>query len=82
LELVPKFIDELHRKLEPGSMVFCATQRFRGSPEEPWYEKKETGNMVSLWRHDDGRSIEVIDTLFTEGPFERPVCGKGDKIAG
>jgi hypothetical protein len=50
----------------PGSTVFCATKRFRGPPEEPWYEKKETGNMVSLRRHDDGRSIEVIDTLFTE----------------
>jgi hypothetical protein len=65
-ELLPDFIDALHRRLEPDSIVFCASQRWQGSAEEPWYEKPETGDMVSLRHHDDGRPIEVVDTLFTE----------------
>ena len=65
-ELLPAFIDELHRRLEPDSIVFCASQRFEVSAEEPWYEKAETGDMVSLRHHNDGRPIEVVDTPFTE----------------
>jgi 2-polyprenyl-3-methyl-5-hydroxy-6-metoxy-1,4-benzoquinol methylase len=31
LQLLPTFLDKIHEKLEPGSMVFCASQRFRGN---------------------------------------------------
>jgi 2-polyprenyl-3-methyl-5-hydroxy-6-metoxy-1,4-benzoquinol methylase len=66
LQLLPTFLDKIHEKLEPGSMVFCASQRFRGNRDEPWYERRDTGDMVSMRHHDDGRPIEVVDTLFTE----------------
>jgi SAM-dependent methyltransferase len=75
-ELLPKFIDELHHRLEPDSVVFCASQRWQGSAEEPWYEKLETGDMVSLRHHDDGRPIEVVDTLFTEDLLREVLSGK------
>jgi hypothetical protein len=76
LELLPTFIDGLHRRLEPNSFVFCATQRFQGSAEEPWYQKPDTGDMVSLRHHDDGRPIEVVDTLFTEELVREILTGK------
>ncbi|MBV9877206.1 MAG: class I SAM-dependent methyltransferase [Verrucomicrobia bacterium] len=75
-ELLPRFLDELHRKLEPDSVVFCASQRWQGSAEEPWYEKPETGDMVSLRHHDDGRPIEVVDTFFTEDLPREVLSGK------
>jgi SAM-dependent methyltransferase len=75
-ELLPDFIDALHRKLQPDAVVFCASQRWQGSSEEPWYEKPETGDMVSLRHHDDGRPIEVVDTLFTEGLLRELLSGK------
>ncbi|HEX6565910.1 MAG TPA: class I SAM-dependent methyltransferase [Chthoniobacterales bacterium] len=75
-ELLPRFIDKLHDKLEPDSVVFCASQRWQGSAEEPWYEKLETGDMVSLRHHDDGRPIEVVDTFFTEDLLREVLSGK------
>jgi hypothetical protein len=75
-ELLPVVIDELHRRLEPDSIVFCASQRFEGSAEEPWYEKAETGDMVSLRHHNDGRAIEVVDTLFTQDLLRELLGGK------
>jgi hypothetical protein len=45
LEVLPTFLDNIHQKLEPGSVVFCASQRFQGSRDEPWYEKRETGDL-------------------------------------
>jgi hypothetical protein len=56
--------------------VFCASQRYQGSPEEPWYKKADTGDMVSLRHHDDGRPIEVVDTLFTEDLLREVLRGK------
>jgi len=44
--------------------------------EEPWYKKPETGDMVSLRHHDDGRPIEVVDTLFTEDLVKEVLSGK------
>jgi SAM-dependent methyltransferase len=73
LELLPTFIDKLHQKLEPGSLVFWATQRFRGNPGESWYEKPETGDMVSLRHHDDGRPIEVVDTFLYRRSSQRTI---------
>ena len=80
LELLPTFIDKLHQKLEPGSTVFWATQRFRGNPSESWYEKPETGDMVSLRHHDDGRPIEVVDTLFTEDLVRGLFIGRARRL--
>lgn len=80
LELLPTFLDKIHQKLEPGSLVFCASQRFRGNPEEPWYEKRETGDMVSLRHHDDGRPIEVVDTLFTEDLLKGLFIGRARRL--
>jgi hypothetical protein len=80
LELLPTFLDKIHQKLEPGSSVFCASQRFRGNPEEPWYEKRETGDMVSLRHHDDGRPIEVVDTLFTEDLLKGLFIGRAPRL--
>jgi hypothetical protein len=79
-ELLPAFIEGLHRKLEPGSVVFCASQRWQGSAEEPWYEKPETGDIVSLRHHDDGRPIEVVDTLFTEELLREVLDGKAQPL--
>jgi SAM-dependent methyltransferase len=76
LELLPMYLEKVHEKLEPGSAVFCASQRFQGSSEEPWYQKAETGDMVSLRHHDDGRPIEVVDTLFTEELVREVLSGK------
>lgn len=64
--VLPTFVEPLHRRLEPDAVVFCASQRFQGSAEEPWHEKPETGDMASRRHHDDSRPIEVVDTLFTE----------------
>ena len=75
--LLPTFIEELHQRLEPGAVIFCATQRWQGSAEEPWYQKSETGDMVSLRHHDDGRPIEVVDTYFTEESVSELLAGKG-----
>ena len=75
-ELLPAFIDGLHQRLEPGAVVFCATQRWQGSAEEPWYEKPQTGDMVSLRHHNDGRPIEVVDTYFTEDLIKELLSGK------
>jgi ubiquinone/menaquinone biosynthesis C-methylase UbiE len=80
LELLPTFLEQMHRRLEPGSVVFCASQRWQGSVEEPWYQKPETGDMVSLRHHDDGRPIEVVDTLFTEDLLRGLLCGKARQL--
>ena len=80
LELLPTFLDKVHEKLETGSVVFCATQRFQGSAEEPWYLKADTGDMVSLRHHNDGRPIEVVDTLFTEDLLKGLFAGKARRL--
>jgi hypothetical protein len=54
VDLIPQFLRILHYRLEPGSTVFCGTQRFRGSPDQPWYQKKHTDDMVSLRHKADG----------------------------
>ena len=80
LEVLPTFLDKIHQKLEPGSLVFCASQRFRDDPDEPWYQNNETGNMVSLRHHDDGRPIEVVDTFFTEDLLRGFLIGRARRI--
>jgi 2-polyprenyl-3-methyl-5-hydroxy-6-metoxy-1,4-benzoquinol methylase len=80
LALLPNFIDRVHQMLEPGSVVFCATQRDRGSPKEPWYEKRETGDMVTLRHCEDGTPVEVVDTLFTEDLLRGLFAGKARRL--
>ena len=80
LDLTPEFLRILHDRLEPGSTVFCATQRFRGSPDQPWYQKKDSGDMVSLRHKADGSVIEVIDTYFSEDLLRGLLAGKACRL--
>jgi 2-polyprenyl-3-methyl-5-hydroxy-6-metoxy-1,4-benzoquinol methylase len=76
LAQVAQFLDCFHTALGPGAVVFCGTQRFRGDAQNPMYELRDTGDMVSLRHHDDGRMIEIVDTLFTEDLLRGLLAGK------
>ena len=79
LPLVPRFLDGFHAALGSGAMVFCGAQRFRGDAKDPCYETHE-GDTVSLRHHDDGRPVEVVDTLFTEDLLRGLLAGRGTHL--
>ena len=80
LSQVPRFLDCFHAALEPGAVVFCGTQRFRGDAQNPVYELDSTGDVVSVRHHDDGRMIEVVDTLFTEDLLRGLLAGRATHL--
>lgn len=75
-----RFLDHFHGVLGPGAVVFCGAQRFRGNATEPVYEHADSGDTVSLRRHDDGRAIEIVDTLFTEDLLKGLLAGRGTSL--
>ena len=79
LARVPRFLDGFHTALGAEAVVFCGAQRFRGDAQDPCYETR-AGDMVSRRHHDDGRPIEVVDTLFTEDLLRGLLAGRGTDL--
>ena len=76
LDTVPRFLDAFHSALGQDATVICGSQKFRGSANEPVYERPGTSDICSMRHNDAGDEIEVIDTLFTEDLLRGLLAGR------
>jgi ubiquinone/menaquinone biosynthesis C-methylase UbiE len=80
LDTIPEFLEKFHGVLGKGKTVFCGSQRGRGNKQNPFYEKRDTGDMFSIRKHDDGKEIHVIDTIFSEELLRGLLAGRAKDL--
>lgn len=76
LEKLENWLDNLHRLLEPGSVVVFVDSCFVAGKSTPIFKTDEQGNTVQKRKLEDGSEYLVVKNFPNAGDFERLMKGR------